>query len=140
MIHSVMQYINANLGGIIVEIIILAGAIIVFTIKTTSKAVLDSKYGKGWKKQVIKKAEEMALYTVKMTQETIMKDSKEALKDGRITMDEFKSICFNAKDTALRSLYEEMKEPLKDLFDGSIKEIRNFLSDLIEKKVEELKK
>jgi len=135
--ESLMNSINWN--EILIWVIGVISAGVIFLIKNIAANFLNKTSNKLIKK-AIEEAEKITLTTVNAIEESVIIVSKEKLADGKITKEEYKEILLKAKEAALNSLTKQIGDPLKKVMGSTIEEIKEFLSNLIEKKISEVKK
>jgi len=131
---NLIDYNSLVIGGIG----FLSGILISF-----AKAIFNYIMGKtsnGLIKKAIEKAEDITLGIIESVYNELVKQAKIDLKDNVITKEEYQGLLKLAKETALNRLTKLIGDPLKKVMGSTIEEIKEFLSNLIEKKIDEVKK
>ena len=127
------------MGDVIIWVFGAISAGLVFLTKHVFQK-LASKTKNAIYKKVTEKAEEITLSVIHTTEEAIMKEARADLADGKIDKEEFRRIGIKAKTVAIDAIIKQIGEPLKEVLDSTIIEVKIFLSKLIEEKIDEVKK
>jgi len=125
------QLIIGGIGFLVAVLTFFAKAIFNFILGKTSNSII---------KKVIEKAEHMTSGVIETTYQTVVKQAKIDLKDGKITQVEYLKLLKLAKDTAVSSLISSIGDPLQKVMKSTLAEVKDFCSDLIERKIDEAKK
>ncbi len=130
-----MQEILTNiLTNIFLGLLALVGAYILYFIRLVT-SYLKQKINSSKFDEVIKQIDKLAETTVKSIEQTTAKELRQAVKDGKISKDELESL----SSEAFTKIIEELQPEYFDLLKDNITNAENYILDVIEQKVLELK-
>ncbi len=130
-----MQEILTNiLTNIFLGLLALVGAYILYFIRLIT-SYLKQKINSSKFDEVIKQIDKLAETTVKSIEQTTAKELRQAVKDGKISKDELESL----SSEAFTKIIEELQPEYFDLLKDNITNAENYILDVIEQKVLELK-
>ncbi len=130
-----MQEILTNiLTNIFLGLLALVGAYILYFIRLVT-SYLKQKINSSKFDEVIKQIDKLAETTVKSIEQTTAKELRQAVKDGKISKDELESL----SNEAFAKIIEELQPEYFDLLKDNITNAENYILDVIEQKVLELK-